>query len=184
MHFIEFERNILTSNKNTPVHMFYGEEDFFKNRGVELIKGKCDINSDNIIRLSTTDADILKISDELYTAPFMGGKKFVVLVIDTSRWKKADEGGLEPSIIFDWLKEQYIKAPSPSSVLVILSEKAITNVNKSVVMVECTALSDYDLRDWIASLVTSRGKKIEQDALSELCIRHSSKNRDRDDKTK
>jgi DNA polymerase III delta subunit len=108
----------------------------------------------NAIRLSSNETDWARLTGELYTAPFFGSRKLVVLV---------DDGNFVHNHV-DEIKE-YLKQPSPAAILVALvpTEK-VPALGGEARVVECRSPRPADLHRWIGSEAQRLGKQIDRTA--------------------
>ena len=82
MDFQSFATGIRKKKPLPPVVVFAGTEALLRDRGLSLLKEAHPDLADGMLRIPSSETDWNRLSDELYTAPFFGGKKLVVLVDD------------------------------------------------------------------------------------------------------
>ncbi len=164
-----------------PVYLVAGEEAHLASAVVAALKaatikgGVLGLNED---QYQAGEADIDRVLADARTLPMMAKRRFV-LVRGLERWepkagraegKPTDKDPLEKLV-------DYAKAPSPSTVLVLLGagvdkrRKLYTIARSDGFLVACEPLSRADLAPWIEARVTERGCKISPsvaDLLAEL----------------
>ena len=165
-----------------PLYFVAGEEAHLASGVVAALKAACmkggvpGLNED---QYQAGEADIDKVLAAARTSPMMAKRRFV-LVRGLERWEpKAgakSEGKATDKDPFEKLLD-YAKAPSPSSVVVLLGggvdkrRKLYTQARADGFLVACEPLSRADLPRWIEQRVAARGCKINQsvaDLLAEL----------------
>lgn len=160
--------NLISSLKRgeiLPVYLFYGEEEFLLRDALGHIIKKVvdprtrDFNFNTIYCREASVSDILAIA---LTVPIMSERRLLVLR-DIDALKVADVEGLLP----------YLKSPSPSTCLVMISDQKKYN-NETVTtavkdgggaVVAFYALQEREVRDWIAEWARSRGLTIAAEAV-------------------
>ena len=143
--------------------LFHGEEEFLRRSGVEMIREADPDFSRNALRVSSSETTWPGLLSELCTPPFLGGRKFVVLV-DEGNFVHNESANLKA----------YVRSPSPSAVLVILASANKCPVSfdlKNMVTVSCRSLKPADALRWVQAAVQRAGKSIERDALDLLVRR-------------
>ncbi len=154
MEFAAFSAELRTKKVSAPVYVFAGPEALLRDRGAALLREADPALGANAIRIASSETDWARLSGELYTASFFGGRKLVVLV---------DEGNFVHNNA-EVLKG-YLKQPSPSAVLVALvpTEK-VPALGGEARVVECRTPRPADLHRWIASEAQRLGKTIDRAA--------------------
>jgi len=173
----------MKSGSSSPVYWFTGDENWFMDRSIPLIKslvpdGMEDFNLDV---LSGREARVSRVIDACRTFPMMADKR-VVIVRDFmamfERRKSAEgddtEGGgsLHDELLL------YLEKPNPSCVLALIDTtsvpattklgKALRDPNKCVSF-QYDRLEGKDLVDWVNHMVkTEHQKSIEIDAIQLL----------------
>jgi DNA polymerase III subunit delta len=165
-----------------PVYLVAGEEPYLASGVVLALKTAClkggivGLNED---QYQAGETDIDKVLAAARTLPMMAKRRYV-LVRGLERWEpkaggKSEGKGTDKDPLEKLL--DYAKAPSPSSVLVLLGagvdkrRKLYTQAKADGFLVACEALSRADLPRWIEQRVNGRGCKINAsvaDLLAEL----------------
>jgi DNA polymerase-3 subunit delta len=164
-----------------PVYLVAGEEAFLASAVVSALKaaallgGVKGLNED---QHQAGEAEVERVLSDARTLPMMAKRRFV-LVRGLERWepkagrsegKSTDKDPLEKLL-------DYAKAPSPSTVLVLLGagvdkrRKLYTVAKADGFLVACEPLARAELPLWIERRVAARGCKISQgvaDLLAEL----------------
>ncbi|HYP90926.1 MAG TPA: DNA polymerase III subunit delta, partial [Polyangiaceae bacterium] len=153
-----------------PVYLVAGEESFLASAVVGALKiaaaqgGVKGLNDD---QYQAGEADVDRVLADARTLPMMAKRRFV-LVRGLERWEpKAgkSEGKLTDKDPLEKLLD-YAKAPSPSTVLVLLGagvdkrRKLYTVAKADGFLVACEPLARADLPSWIEKRVAARGGKI------------------------
>jgi DNA polymerase-3 subunit delta len=146
-----------------PVLLFAGAEALLRERGVAILKESDPELGANAVRLASNEVDWARVTDELYTLGFFAKRKLVVLV---------DEGNFVHNHA-EALRE-YLKGPSPSAVLAVLSSSDRLPALEGAVVVECRSLKPGDLRGWVLSEAQRLGKSIDRAAAELLAQRGGS----------
>lgn len=154
MDFNAFAGEIRTRKELAPVYVFAGSEALLRDRGLALVRDADPDLATNSVRLSSTETDWPRLSGELYTAPFFGRRKLVVLV---------DDGNFVHNHADD--VQEYLKQPSPSAILVALvpGDKPPA-LGREARVVECRSPRPADLQRWIISEAQRLGKQIDRAA--------------------
>lgn len=149
--------------KPSPVYLFSGEERFFIDEGVRIVrerfldKGAKDFNYD---LYSAQDIGASKVVEIAETLPVMASTR-VVIVKDIDEWKVRDR-----EII-----AAYIHKPSPTTCLILTAakldrrEKFSTVLEKKGTVVLCQPLYKQNLVSWVKQRIRRAGKSIDPDAL-------------------
>lgn len=136
-----------------PVILLAGSEALLRERGVALLKEVEPELGANAVRLASNEVDWARVTDELYTLPFLAKRKLVVLV---------DEGNFVHNHA-EALRE-YLKRPSPSAVLAVLAPSDRVPALEGALVVDCRSLKPGDLRGWVVSEAQRLGKTIDRAA--------------------
>lgn len=163
MKYTEF-KNGLEDGQSFSVYLFEGEDAFFRERGMALLKSKFVQQPDlNFVRL---DADCTpgQLVTSLEGYPFMSNKRMTVI---REFYPKQDyfKSGLK----------DYLLNPSDSAILVILNEKSCDALKKfdCVCVVECNKADLSLLVRWIKGECQRAGVDIDGQtatAISEYCL--------------
>jgi DNA polymerase-3 subunit delta len=143
-----------------PVVFFAGPEALLRERGAALLKESDPELGANAVRLASNEVDWARISDELYTLPFLAKRKLVVLV---------DEGNFVHNHA-EALRE-YLRRPSPSAVLAALVPNDKVPALDGACVVDCRSLKPGDLRGWVTLEAQRLGKSIDRAAAELLAQR-------------
>lgn len=170
--------------KLLPVYLVMGEERWFVDRVVSALReavAKQGIAGFNDDKFTAGEAQVNAVLGAAKMLPMMAKKRFV-LVRAVDRWeKKEDDGGDEPAgkkakaaaSPLDELAE-YAKAPSDSTVLVLLASKLhgqrriVTGAKKGGWLVACDPLDRRSIPAWIKGLAKEKGHTIAPEAAEQL----------------
>ncbi len=143
-----------------PVVVFAGPEALLRDRARAALQESDPGLGANAVRLSSSETDWARIADELYTPPFLGGKKLVVLV---------DEG----NFVHNHRDEiaEYLKGPSTAAVLAVLTPSEKASAFAGACLVECRSLKPGDLQRWLVAEAQRRGKTLDRAAAELLASR-------------
>ena len=146
-----------------PLYLFYGEEDFLIQEALDLIikkvvePGSRDFNFNTLYCRDTSVLDIVNLAQ---TLPFMSEKRLVI-VKDLDALKSADHEELLA----------YLKNPSPSTCLVMVSNQGkydkksvVSAVEVHGVVTRFFPLLDREVVSWIEGWVKARGLSLTRDA--------------------
>lgn len=166
------------AGKLRPVYLLVGEERYLADRAVSALRsaalaGKGAAFNDD--RFTAGEAPIDTVVSAAQTLPMMGAHR-VVTVLAVERWeaKGGDDSRASP---LDALAE-YAKAPSPSTVLLLVAAKLhgqrriVTAAKKGGFFVGCEPLKRHELPSWVGRQAAERGHRLAPgvaEALSELC---------------
>jgi len=163
MTFLEFQQSA-KSNRFAPISLFYGEEDFLIDEGVQLIIGKTLDDGNKGFNLDVVYGSKVEAKDVVAHAssfPMMSGKRVVVV----KEFEKLATTDTAKEII-----GAYINNPLESTVLVLVSldpdfrRKPFTDLKKKAVLVECKPLYDNQVPGWIAERVRQQGREANAEA--------------------
>ncbi len=160
MDFPSFAAEMRGKRPPGPAYVFAGPEALLRERGVSLLKEAHPHLGANTLRVASSETDWPRLADELYTLPFLGKGKLVVLV---------DEGNFVHNNA-DALKE-YLRKPSPAAVLAALVPTEKVPPLGAVPVVECRSLRPAELLRWISSKAQRLGKSIDRAAAELLMAR-------------
>ncbi len=139
MKYTEF-KNSLDNGTVSPVYLFEGEDVFFRERGLTLLKNKYLQNPElNLVSLGG-DATVNELVTSLEGYPFMSEKRMTVI----------KEFYPKQEVFKNGLKN-YLENPLETSLLVILNEKPCESLKKyqSVTLVECKKADKGLIVRWI-----------------------------------
>lgn len=160
MDFPSFAAEVRGKRPPAPVYVFAGPEAYLRERGAALLKESDPELASNSLRISSSETDWVRLADELYTPPFLGKRKLVVLV---------DEGNFVHNHA-DALRA-YVKEPSPASVLAALVPTEKVPPLGAARLVECRSLKAGDLQQWLAAEAQRLGKSLDRAAAALLAAR-------------
>ena len=151
MKFGEF-KNGLENGQTFPVYLFEGEDAFFRERGLNLLKNKFVNNPELNFSTLANDVELDELVSALSAYPFMSGKRLVLI---REFYPKQDfiKKGLDA----------YFENPSDFTVFVIINEKACETLKKfsSVCVVDCNRADSGLLVRWIKAECSSSDVNIE-----------------------
>lgn len=163
MKYTEF-KNELENDKEYSVYLFEGEDAFFRESGLALLKNKFITQPElNFVNLNG-EFSISQLVSSLEGYPFMS-KKRMTLVREFYPKQEHFKDGLK----------EYLDKPFNESLLVILNEKPLDNLKKysSVCVVDCSKADITLLTRWVKGKCLSFNVEIDGEtakALSEFCL--------------
>ncbi len=157
-------KNDLSDGKNFSVCLFEGEDVYFRERGMNLLKNKfVQEPALNLVYLSS-DCTPTELTSSLNGYPFMSQKRMTVL---REFYPKQDffKGGLKA----------YLENPAPDGLLVILNEKPCEALKKhdSVSVIDCSKQDVALLVRWIKAECANQNVEIDAESaklLAEYCL--------------
>ncbi len=160
MDFTSFAAEIRGSGPKAPVYVFAGPEALLRERAASLLKESDPELAAQTLRVASAETDWPRLAEELYTPPFGGGRKLVVLV---------DEGNFVHNQAGDLRK--YLKDPSPVAVLAALMPGEKVPSLPGACVVECRSLKPANLQRWLSAEAQRLGKSLERPAGELLAAR-------------
>ncbi len=163
MKYIEF-KNELENDKEYPVYLFEGEDAFFRESGVALLKNKFVAQPElNFVNLDI-EFDIGQLIASLEGYPFMSKKRMTLVREFYPKQERFNEG-----------LKNYLENPFNESLLVIVNEKSSDNFKKfsNVCVVDCSKVDISLLIRWIKGKCKSFNVEIDGEtakSLSEFCL--------------
>ncbi len=157
-----------------PVYAVVGDERWYRDRVVAALReaslagGLADFNED---KFTAGDASVEKVLAAVRTVPMMAPRRFV-LVRQVERWEER-EGAESAGFPTDPLAE-YVKAPVPSTCLVLVAQKLDGRrklgaaVKKAGIAVECAPIERRALPGWVRDASGRRGHAIDLDTAGHL----------------
>lgn len=154
------------AGKLLPVYLLVGEEHRLQNevlaaiRSAVLAGGVPGLNEDQWV---ASEVDVDRVLDAANTLPMLARSRLVI-VRSLERWEPRD-GSKNPSDALDRLAE-YVKAPAPSSVLVLTASKLdkrrrlMSVAQKEGALVSCEPLPRNELPGWIVRRASSLGHRL------------------------
>jgi DNA polymerase-3 subunit delta len=164
-----FFRLINDTKKDFPtLILLYGEEDYLIHKGIKDIMDRFldsltkELNYTELNGKDHNLSDIIASSD---TLPFMAEKRIVI-----AREFVEGKGDGGEDYFMNWLDNK------PSSTILIISQrgkvdkrkKLYKGLNTKGVAVECSSVSQEDLKKWLEGRILKGGKRIEREALNLL----------------
>ncbi|MBE9528776.1 MAG: DNA polymerase III subunit delta [Proteobacteria bacterium] len=151
-----------------PIYYFYGPEDLLIDERVEEIKSAALTPGFESMNFQIFHSDSLDVADLLTSAgtlPAFSTYRLLILK-NAGSLKVADTE----------LITEYVKNPSPSTVLVMISSETKPDMRKTFVkaldksgfLVNCRRMSERDLPAWVAAEVRKYGKRISRGASTRL----------------
>lgn len=163
MKYLEFKSG-LGNGQVFSVYLFEGEDAFFRERGIKLLKNKFVSNPELNFTVLDSDCDGEEIVSSLYAYPFMSEKRMVVI---REYYPKTDalKGGLM----------QYVKSPAEFSMLVIVNEKPCDALKKldGICLVDCNHADASVLVKWIKAECSSNNVLIQAETaklIADFCL--------------
>ena len=163
LKYIDF-KNGLSAGQEYAIYLFEGEDAFFMERGLSLLKNKFISNPElNLVNLGA-DTDIGTIITSLEGYPFMSQKRMTIIREFYPKQEQLKKGLAE-----------YLENPFLSSILVILNQKPCDSLKKfdSVCVVDCSKADVSMLIKWIKAECTASNVSIDGETaqqLSEYCL--------------
>lgn len=149
-----------------PVYLLSGEESFFLNEGIKMIKKRFlqgDMDDFNFSGFHAEDVEPARVVEVAETLPVLAEYR-VVVVQNVDKWTSRERKTLT----------SYVSRPSPSTCLVLTSTKLdekdrlTGEVNKNGVVVNCKSLTRDRLAAWVRKRLKKAGKNIDDHALYTL----------------
>ncbi len=163
LRYLEF-KNGLNAGQEYAVYLLEGEDAFFRESGVSLLKNKFISNPElNLVNLPA-ESDVSEIISSLEGYPFMSKKRMTIL--REFYPKKAQlKNGLA----------SYLENPFLSSVLVIVNQKPCEELNNfdSVCLVDCSKADVSLIIRWIKAECAGQGVNVDGETaklISEYCL--------------
>ena len=163
LKYTEF-KNGLENGQSFSVYLFEGEDAFFRERGLNLLKNKFVSQPELNLTVLQNDCSQEELISSLVAYPFMSEKRLVVI---REFYPKQDyfKGGLK----------EYLTAPSDFCILAILNEKPCEPLKKfdAVCTVECGKADASLLVRWIKGECNTCDVKIEAETaklLADYCL--------------
>lgn len=159
MKYAEFKVGV-ENGQCFPVYLFEGEDAFFRERGFSLLKNKFVQEPD--LNLTVLDASCTpeQLVDSLNGYPFMSEKRLTVI---RDFYPKQE--------FVDGEFENYLKNPSPFSILVILNEKPCDAFKKQtgITTVDCNRQDVATLLRWVKAQCFDNGVTIDGQTAKLIC---------------
>lgn len=163
LKYLEF-KNQIESGKESAIYLFEGEDAFFSESGISLLKNKFISEPQlNLVSLNE-NASTSEIISSLQGYPFMSQKRMTVIREFYPKQEHFKNG-----------LKSYLENPNPDSILAIVNEKSCDPLKKfeSVALVECTKADVALLIKWIKAECSKSNVTIDGESaklLSEYCL--------------
>ncbi|MEK6755146.1 MAG: DNA polymerase III subunit delta [Bacteroidota bacterium] len=163
MTYAEFQ-TALRSKHLAPIYLFYGEEDFLIDEGVQAIIESTldpDVRGFNLDVMEGSGVDAKDVVAHASSYPMSGTRRVVVVK------------EFEKLVSTDTAKEilsTYIERPLESTCLILISlgpdfrRKPFPDLKKRAQLVECKPLYDNQITAWIAERARRKGKEVNAEA--------------------
>lgn len=165
INYLEFSGHF-SGQKPSPVYLFSGEERYFIDEGVKIVKerfleeGTKDFNFD---AYSASDIDASKVVGIAETLPVMARYR-VLIVKHIDEWTSKNRE----------IMLSYFKKPSPTTILILTAskldrrEKFSISIDKNGTVILCQPLYKQNLEIWVRQRIKRSGKDIDKDAINLL----------------
>lgn len=165
MNYVDF-KNDIENGKTFSIYLFEGEDAFFRERGLSLVKKI--LISEPQLNCATFEGEKLnekEVESSLYSYPFLSLKRLTVI---REYYPKANS-------ISKGIK-QFLENPMQDSVLVVVNEKPCDAIKKfnSVCLVECVKADAYKISQHVKAKCSMAGVAIDMETaklLAEYCLR-------------
>ena len=159
MKFNEF-KNGLEGGREFSVYLFEGEDAFFRERALTLLKNKFVQEPDLNYLVLGEEVELDRLLSSLNGFPFMSEKRLTAV---REFYPKQE--------LFKKGLKQYLENPSSSSILCILNEKPCEALKKfdCVCVVECAKADSSVIVRWIKAECDKNGVSIDAQTAKELC---------------
>ena len=163
MKYLDF-KNGLDAGQEYAVYLFEGEDAFFREKGLSLLKSKFISNPElNLVNLSA-ESEIGEIISSLEGYPFMSPKRMTILREFYPKQEQLKKGLAD-----------YLENPFSSSILVIINQKPCEQLKKfeKVLVVDCSKADLSLIIRWIKAECLSSGVEIDAETaklLGEYCL--------------
>ena len=165
MNYVDF-KNDIENGKTFSIYLFEGEDAFFRERGLSLVKKL--LISEPQLNCATFEGEKLnekEVESSLYSYPFLSLKRLTVI---REYYPKANS-------ISKGIK-QFLENPMQDSVLVVVNEKPCDAIKKfnSVCLVECVKADAYKISQHVKAKCSMAGVAIDMETaklLAEYCLR-------------
>jgi DNA polymerase-3 subunit delta len=163
MTYSEFQQSI-KGNRFAPIYLFYGEEDFMIDEGIQTIVDKTldgESKGFNLDVVYGSKVDAKDVVGHASSFPMMGTKRVVVV----KEFEKLAGTDTEKEVV-----AAYINKPLDSTILVLVSlepdfrKKPFTDLRKRAELVECKPLYDNQVPAWIADRIRHQGREASAEA--------------------
>ncbi len=162
MKYTDF-KNGLDNGKVYSIYLFEGEDVFFSERGITLLKDRyLNEPSLNLAEFNGQDAELSAVTDSLMSYPFMAERRFTV--VREFYPKKEDEPSLKP----------FLEHPSDNSIFIIANTKPCELLKKydGVAVVDCVKADLSMIARWVKAEASRVGVNIDLESarlIGEYC---------------
>ncbi len=163
MKYTEF-KNLVDDGKDFSICLFEGEDAFFRERGMNLIKDKFVSEPDLNFVVLQPDCSSTELTSALDGYPFLSKKRMAVV---REFYPKQD--------FFKGAFKGYLEDPSPNAILAILNEKPCDALKKfdNVTVIDCSKADASLLVKWIKAECSKTNVSIDGETaklLVEYCL--------------
>lgn len=160
----------------SPIYLMYGSESFLLNETKQLIIQSVIEPGEEDFNLSTYDLEETPIEaaiEDAETIPFFGERKVIVLQNPTFLTAEKSKAKWE----HDLKKlEQYVKEPSPTSILIFTGnydklderKKITKELKKSAAVLEAKKLNENELKNWMRQRASYNKVEMDEQALETM----------------
>lgn len=140
----------IAKNKNSPIFVIFGEEEFFIKEAVATIKAALIDNNDPnspVIEISGNDTPAPTVFNELRKRSFFQKNNKLVIVINADNFVEKNKDSLE----------SYLQKPSSHSNLILICTKWDKRTKLSKLtekigrVIDCQKIKDYQLPNWLVT---------------------------------
>ncbi len=163
MTYAEFQQTV-RAQRFAPIYLFYGEEDFLIDEGVQAITEHAldpGMKSFNLDVMDGSKVDAKDVVAHASSFPMMGPRRIVIV----REFEKLVGAESAKEIV-----TAYVNRPLESTCLVLVSldpdfrRRPFTDLKKKATLVECKPLYDQQVPGWVADRVKRLGKEANADA--------------------
>jgi DNA polymerase-3 subunit delta len=163
MTYAEFQQAV-RAQRFASIYLFYGEEDFLIDEGVQAISEHAldpGMKSFNLDVMDGSKVDAKDVVAHASSFPMMGPRRIVIV------------REFEKLVVAESAKEivtAYVNRPLESTCLVLVSldpdfrRRPFTDLKKKATLVECKPLYDQQVPGWVADRIKRLGKEANADA--------------------
>jgi len=159
INFSEF-KNSVKANDLRSIYLFEGEDAFFRQRGIFLIKNACISELDlNYKSFDGEEADITEVLSSIEAFPFLSEKRLTVI-----KEFYPDKNQLKGKL------KDLLEKPFKDSIFIISNSKPCESLKKfeQVVVVDCKKADASTITKWIEAEGNKLQIKVEREASSKL----------------
>jgi DNA polymerase-3 subunit delta len=158
-------------NQLSPVYLMYGSESYFMHDlRKEITKRAANQGEENVLVYDLEEVPIQEVVADAETYPFFSDKNIIIAVNPVFLKAKAEKLPFEHDL---QALENYVQQPADYSILVLVApyekiderKKISKQLKKHATVAVCNPIKEEDAADWIHSLASSFGIKIQDEAL-------------------